>query len=123
MRLGKTNLEVNKNGFGALPIQRVELNEEQQNAVDTVINTDKTVCLLQGVTGSGKTEVYLQLVEHYIKNNQTAIVLVPEISLTPMVIQRFKERFKDIAVLHGSLSAKSASSLSGAAKACILMPP
>lgn len=85
---------------------RKTLNEEQQNAVNTVINTDKTVCLLQGVTGSGKTEVYLQLVEHYINNNQTAIVLVPEISLTPMVIQRFKERFKDIAVLHGSLSAK-----------------
>lgn len=82
------------------------LNEEQKTAVETIINCDNNVCLLQGVTGSGKTEVYLSLVEHYIKNGKTAIILVPEISLTPMVIQRFKQRFKDIAVIHGSLSAK-----------------
>lgn len=82
------------------------LNEEQQKAVDKIINTEKNVCLLQGVTGSGKTEVYISLVEHYLRLNKTAIVLVPEISLTPMIIQRFKEKFTNIAVLHGSLSKK-----------------
>lgn len=83
-----------------------KLNEEQQKAVDTIINSDDQTYLLQGVTGSGKTEVYLKLVEHYVTQGKSAIVLVPEISLTPMIIQRFKNRFKDIAVLHGSLSAK-----------------
>ena len=82
------------------------LNEEQQKAFDKIINSDKDVFLLQGVTGSGKTEVYLSLVEHYVKQNKTAIVLVPEISLTPMIIQRFKEKFNNVAVLHGSLSKK-----------------
>ena len=84
----------------------VTLNEEQQKAFEEIINSDKNVCLLQGVTGSGKTEVYLNLVEHYVSLGKSAIVLVPEISLTPMIIQRFKQRFKNIAVLHGSLSAK-----------------
>ena len=75
------------------------LNEEQQKCFDKIINGDKTVCLLQGVTGSGKTEVYISLVQHYLKQNKSAIVLVPEISLTPMIIQRFKEKFNNIAVL------------------------
>lgn len=85
---------------------QVPLNEEQIKAIDTICNTNKDVFLLQGVTGSGKTEVYLKIVENYVKQGKSAIVLVPEISLTPMIIQRFKNRFKDIAVLHGSLSAK-----------------
>lgn len=82
------------------------LNEEQNKALNKIINSTKEVCLLQGVTGSGKTEVYISLVEHYIKQNKTAIILVPEISLTPMIIQRFKEKFENVAVLHGSLSKK-----------------
>lgn len=84
----------------------VILNDEQTKAVNTIINGSEDVYLLQGVTGSGKTEVYLSLVEHYIKQNKTAIILVPEISLTPMIISKFKDRFNDIAVLHGSLSSK-----------------
>ena len=86
--------------------KKIKLNDEQRQAYNDIINLDDEVFLLQGVTGSGKTEVYLELVEHYVSNNQTALVLVPEISLTPMVISRFKSRFKDIAVLHGSLSSK-----------------
>lgn len=82
------------------------LNEEQQKAVETILTCKEDICLLQGVTGSGKTEVYLSLVQHYLSLGKTAIVLVPEISLTPMIILRFKERFNDIAILHGSLSSK-----------------
>ena len=82
------------------------LNEEQQKAYETIISSEKEVFLLQGVTGSGKTEVYINLASYYVANNKSVIILVPEISLTPMIIQRFKEKFNDIAVLHGSLSAK-----------------
>lgn len=82
------------------------LNDKQQEVYDAIINGEDKVYLLQGVTGSGKTEVYLKLVEYYVKNGKTAIVLVPEISLTPMVISRFKSRFKDIAILHGKLTNK-----------------
>ena len=84
----------------------VILNDEQQQAFNTIINTKDSVYLLQGVTGSGKTEVYIKLVEYYLSINKTAIILVPEISLTPMIIQRFKSKFKDIAIWHGSLSKK-----------------
>lgn len=62
--------------------------------------------LLQGITGSGKTEVYLQAIEHALALNRTAIILVPEISLTPQTVGRFKARFHaDIAVLHSGLGA------------------
>src|SRR5690606_28552360 len=62
--------------------------------------------LLQGITGSGKTEVYLQAIEGALALNRTAIILVPEISLTPQTVGRFLARFDtDIAVLHSGLSA------------------
>ena len=62
--------------------------------------------MLYGVTGSGKTEVYLQLIKKVIDENKTAIVLVPEISLTPQMVDRFVSRFgkEEIAVLHSKLS-------------------
>lgn len=82
------------------------LNEGQQKAFDSIVNGASSVYLLQGVTGSGKTEVYLNLCQHYVSKGQSVIILVPEISLTPMIIKRFKQRFSDIAILHGSLSAK-----------------
>ena len=63
------------------------------------------VVLLYGVTGSGKTEVYLQAIQHAVDRGQGAVVLVPEISLTPQTVERFQSRFGDrIAVLHSSLS-------------------
>ena len=60
--------------------------------------------LLHGVTGSGKTEVYLQAIDHALKQGRSCIVLVPEIALTPQMVQRFKGRLgKDVAVLHSKL--------------------
>src|SRR5690606_25438309 len=62
--------------------------------------------LLHGVTGSGKTEIYLQSIAAVLEKGKEAIVLVPEISLTPQMVKRFKERFgDDVAVLHSGLSA------------------
>lgn len=81
------------------------LNSEQQMAVDTILKSDDSTFLLYGVTGSGKTEVYIELIEKMLLLNKSAIVLVPEISLTPQMVFRFKSRFKDyIAILHSRLS-------------------
>ncbi|SHI68357.1 replication restart DNA helicase PriA [Clostridium amylolyticum] len=85
--------------------EKKQLNEEQLIAVNEIINSKKNMFLLNGITGSGKTEVYMNLVEHYMKNNKSSIILVPEISLTPQMVERFKGRFgKDIAIFHSKLS-------------------
>ena len=77
----------------------------QENAVNDILSTDNTVSLLYGVTGSGKTEVYMELIDKYLKKGLKSIVLVPEISLTPQLIKRFEERFEgNIALLHSALS-------------------
>ncbi|MBR4998588.1 MAG: primosomal protein N', partial [Clostridia bacterium] len=87
-----------------LEIKKHPLTKLQQNAVNTILGKDKTF-LLQGVTGSGKTEVYMSIIENALKENKTAIMLVPEISLTPQMMQRFNARFPNqIAVLHSGLS-------------------
>ena len=90
--------------------EKLELTLEQKNAYESVekaINKNiyKTF-LLYGVTGSGKTEIYLQLIEKVIKHDKTAIVLVPEISLTPQMLERFISRFgkEKIAIIHSKLS-------------------
>ena len=76
----------------------------QENAVNIIKNQNKTF-LLQGVTGSGKTEVYMSIIEDALSQGKTAIMLVPEISLTPQMMQRFNSRFPGIvAVLHSGLS-------------------
>ena len=92
-----------------VPTQPFQLNSEQENALKKIKeNLDKkssSVTLLQGVTGSGKTEVYLQSIDYIIKKNQGTIMLVPEIALTPQTVNRFRARFGEIvAVLHSSLS-------------------
>lgn len=81
--------------------------QEQEKAISEITENinEFSVYLLHGVTGSGKTEVFLQCIESVLKQGKTAIVLVPEISLTPQMINRFAGRFgKQIAVLHSRLS-------------------
>lgn len=82
------------------------LTKAQQNVVDSVLNDQRHVpFLLFGVTGSGKTEVYMQIIEKVLKKGKTAIILVPEISLTPQMIEQFSNRFgNQIAALHSALS-------------------
>ena len=83
----------------------LKLTEEQQKAFNLIDNSKFNEFLIYGVTGSGKTEVYLQLIQSAIDKGKTAIVLVPEISLTPQMVDRFLARFGDcIAVLHSKLS-------------------
>ncbi len=86
-----------------------ELNKEQKlvftDMVEKVNEGESNRFLLHGVTGSGKTEIYLQLVEKMIEDGKDSIILVPEISLTPQTIDRFVGRFQDdVAVLHSGLS-------------------
>ncbi len=86
---------------------KIVLNEEQSCAVNTVIDSLNTFkpFLLYGVTGSGKTEVYMHIIDKVIMSGKEVIVLVPEISLTPQLIELFKKRFGDlVAVLHSKLS-------------------
>ena len=92
-----------------LPTQALQMMPQQVDALAMVCRSmetlDPPVVLLYGVTGSGKTEVYLQAIQHGLDQDQGAIVLVPEISLTPQTVERFQSRFGDrIAVLHSSLS-------------------
>ena len=84
----------------------VTLVPAQQNAVDSITDTDKEVTLIHGVTGSGKTEVYLELIRRAIESGKTAIMLVPEISLTPQMLKQLRGRFNELcAILHSGLSA------------------
>ena len=84
------------------------LNVDQQAALDTILQTLRSgkhrTILLRGVTGSGKTEVYIRAIREVVSYGRQAIVLVPEISLTPQTIRRFRSRFDSIAVLHSHLS-------------------
>ena len=105
--------EVMRNAIGEIDkrvnIDEIILNEEQQNAflgIMDLINADKPAgALLYGVTGSGKTSVFYHLINQVLKMGKTALLLVPEISLTPQMVNKFKAIFGDsIAVLHSSLS-------------------
>ena len=87
--------------------KEIILNEEQHIVYDELKSSlnNNEVFLLKGVTGSGKTEIYLNIIEDVIKSGKEAIMLVPEISLTPMMVSRFKGRFNDdVALLHSGLS-------------------
>jgi primosomal protein N' (replication factor Y) len=88
--------------------EHLQLNPDQQAALDCILaalreRRHETI-LLHGVTGSGKTEVYIHAIDEVIQYGRQAIVLVPEISLTPQTRSRFKSRFSSVAVLHSHLS-------------------
>lgn len=87
--------------------RRVVLNKEQELVVNRVIasKSENKTFLLYGVTGAGKTEVYMNIIENIIGDDKTAIMLVPEISLTPQIVDRFVRRFGDlVAILHSGLN-------------------
>lgn len=85
------------------------LNPDQRRALDSIssaIDSGKhETILLHGITGSGKTEVYIQAIQKVVSFGRQAIVMVPEISLTPQTLERFRRRFDEVAVLHSHLSA------------------
>ncbi len=90
--------------------EHVKLNREQEKALRAVVQAMEDdshgVFLLHGITGSGKTEVYLRAISHALEKEKSAIVLVPEISLTPQMVERFKGALgEQVAVLHSRLSA------------------
>lgn len=99
--------EIYRNILNDSDIKNIVLTEDQMNVSNRIkdnLGKSKTM-LLYGVTGSGKTEVYIDVVKEVLKHGKTAIILVPEISLTPQITARFKGVFKDeIAILHSSLS-------------------
>jgi len=92
-------IKINKSPF--------KLNKDQKSATDEILKSidNASVFLLNGLTGSGKTEVYMRLMESTIKSGKQCLVLLPEIGLTPQQIQRFKDRFEvNIAIQHSGLS-------------------
>ncbi len=104
--------DVDRDPFAAdtvLPSSALELTPEQKAALESVTAAmqarEPKTFLLHGVTGSGKTEVYLQAIDHGLKAGLDAIVLVPEIALTPQTTERFRSRFGEtVSVLHSGLS-------------------
>lgn len=94
------------------PSSPMQLNEEQETALNTItaaFDSESTrPIVLQGVTGSGKTEVYLQAAAHALDKGKGVLILVPEISLTPQTMARFKSRFAEsntkVAILHSAMS-------------------
>ena len=105
--LKQSEKQIERDPFQEKDIQKtneLKLNIEQQDAYCSIKEPGEY--LLHGITGSGKTEIYLQLIKRELEKGKTAIVLVPEISLTPQTIDRFTSRFgkEKIAVLHSKLS-------------------
>lgn len=84
--------------------QKVTLTNQQQNAVDTILNDSSNNFLLFGVTASGKTEVYIEVIKKVLSENKSTILLVPEIGLTPQLFKRFTSVFNNVAIIHSGLS-------------------
>ena len=106
--IGVWEERVNRQPYSELAQKKkeVEYSPEQQNAINVFENTDKKVTLLHGVTGSGKTEVYLNLIEKTVSRGKTVIMAVPEISLTPQMLSQLRARFGEtVSILHSGLSA------------------
>ncbi|MDD4188059.1 MAG: primosomal protein N' [Bacilli bacterium] len=99
----ETKYRINQNVSN---ISKPKLTLDQENAVSLVELNKANTYLIHGITGSGKTEVYMSLIEKVIASGKTAIMLVPEISLTTQIVNRFYSRFgSDVAIFHSALSA------------------
>ena len=103
-----TKIEKSKEiNFAKSDYKKFDLNYEQEKAYNLINEDRQGKFLLYGVTGSGKTEIFLQVVEEILKEGKQAIILVPEISLTPQTIERFRGRFNEkIAIFHSNLTPK-----------------
>ncbi len=92
---------------GIINETNIELNEEQKNTVEAIEKGSNGYYLIKGITGSGKTEVYIRLIKNALKSGGGSIFLVPEISLTPQMMDRLKREFGgNVALLHSRLSTK-----------------
>ena len=103
-----TQEQILRNPYQSAQTDRVEhtLTPDQARAVESIQTDARTVQLLHGVTGSGKTEIYLTLIAQSLREGKSAIFLVPEISLTPQMLSQLRARFgKNAAILHSGLSA------------------
>ena len=103
-----TKEQILRDPYKTVTSERVErtLTPDQERAVHTVQTDKRTVQLIHGVTGSGKTEIYLTLIADCLEKGQSSIFLVPEISLTPQMLSQLRARFgKNAAILHSGLSA------------------
>ena len=102
----RQEMEENRTPFSLVKENKVvTLTDEQQTAVNTIKNGSAGTYLIHGVTGSGKTEIYMNVIESALNEGKTAIMLVPEISLTPQMHGLFRARFGDkVSVLHSGLS-------------------
>ncbi len=98
----KTKYRINKDDILE---SKIKLTKEQENAIKMIDLNSNNKYLIHGITGSGKTEVYMNLIEKVIKKGKTAIMLVPEISLTTQIVTRFYNRFGfQVAIFHSGLS-------------------
>lgn len=98
--------KINRLNLGVKHGSKPQLTQLQENAVNEILKSKSKPIVLYGVTGSGKTEVYMNVIEEVLAKGKNALMLVPEISLTPQMVKVFTARFgSDIAVLHSALSA------------------
>ena len=103
-----TREQILRDPYKTATAEKVErtLTPDQNRAVQTITTDNRTVQLLHGVTGSGKTEIYLTLIANCLQEGKSSIFLVPEISLTPQMLSQLRARFgKNAAILHSGLSA------------------
>ena len=103
----KKNKQLSRTPFGEIVGQKkqVVLSDDQRRALETIEQTDKTTILLHGVTGSGKTMVYIESISRALREGKSCIMLVPEIALTPQMLKNFRAYFGDtVAMIHSGLS-------------------